>query len=45
MTDKHDDESDEAKVVWEDDCLEVVRTFPKPIREDLGRIYDACKSE
>ncbi|MEX0641748.1 MAG: type II toxin-antitoxin system RelE/ParE family toxin [Pirellulales bacterium] len=27
---------DEAGVVWEGDCLEVVRTFPKPIREDLG---------
>jgi phage-related protein len=22
--------------MWEGDCLEVVRTFPKPIREDLG---------
>jgi hypothetical protein len=36
MTDKHDDEAGEAEVVWEGDCLEVVRTFPKPIREDLG---------
>jgi phage-related protein len=36
MTDKHDDEVDEAEVVWEGDCLEVVRTFPKPVREDLG---------
>ena len=35
MADKgeHDDE---AEVAWEGDCLEVVRTFPKPIREDLG---------
>jgi phage-related protein len=36
MTDKRDNEVDEAEVVWEGDCLEVVRTFPKPIREDLG---------
>jgi phage-related protein len=36
MTDKHDEEVDEAEVVWEGDCLEVVRTFPKPVREDLG---------
>jgi phage-related protein len=36
MTDQHDDEVDEAEVVWEGDCLEVVRTFPKPVREDLG---------
>jgi phage-related protein len=27
---------DAAVVVWEGDCLEVVRTFPKAIREDLG---------
>ena len=27
---------EEAEVVWEGDCLEVLRTFPKPIREDLG---------
>jgi len=26
----------EAEIVWEGNCLEVVRTFPKPIREDLG---------
>jgi phage-related protein len=25
-----------AEVVWEGDSLEVVRAFPKPIREDLG---------
>src|SRR3970040_95289 len=31
-----DRKGDEAEVVWEGDCLEVVRTFPKPIREDLG---------
>ena len=34
-----DDESEgagEAAVVWEGDCLDVVRKFPKPIREDLG---------
>lgn len=36
MADKHDDDVDEAEVVWEGDCLEVVRTFPKPVREDLG---------
>jgi phage-related protein len=36
MTDKKDDAAGEAEVVWEGDCLEVVRTFPKPIREDLG---------
>ena len=36
MTDKHDDEAGEAEVAWEGDCLEVVRTFPKPVREDLG---------
>jgi phage-related protein len=36
MADKHDDEAVEAEVVWEGDCLEVVRTFPKPIRENLG---------
>jgi phage-related protein len=27
---------DEAEVVWEGNCLEVVRTFPKLVREDLG---------
>jgi phage-related protein len=27
---------DEVEVAWEGDCLEVVRKFPKPIREDLG---------
>jgi phage-related protein len=26
----------EASNVWEGDCLEIVRTFPKAIREDLG---------
>jgi phage-related protein len=36
MTDKNDDEAGEAEVAWEGDSLEVVRTFPKPIREDLG---------
>lgn len=35
MTEK-DEDADEAEVVWEGDCLEVVRTFPKAIREDLG---------
>jgi len=35
MTDKGED-ADVAVVVWEGECLEVVRTFPKPIREDLG---------
>jgi phage-related protein len=25
-----------AEVAWEGNCLEVVRAFPKPIREDLG---------
>ena len=35
MADK-DENVDEAEVVWEGECLEVVRTFPKPIREDLG---------
>ena len=27
---------EEAEVVWEGNSLEVVRTFPKRIREDLG---------
>ena len=39
MADKEADdvaEREEADVAWEGDCLEVVRTFPKPIREDLG---------
>lgn len=36
MTDKQEEVVDEAEVVWEGDCLEVVRTFPKPVREDLG---------
>jgi phage-related protein len=36
MTEKEDDAVEDAIVVWEGDCLEVVRTFPKPIREDLG---------
>jgi phage-related protein len=36
MADKDDEESDAAQVAWEGDCLEVVRTFPKPVREDLG---------
>jgi phage-related protein len=31
-----DDDSDEVEVAWEGDCLEVVRGFPKGIREDLG---------
>lgn len=30
------DDEDVAVVVWEGDCLDVVRSFPKPIREDLG---------
>ena len=34
MADKEDVE--EAEVIWEGNCLEVVRTFPKPVREDLG---------
>lgn len=34
MSDK--DDVEEAEVVWEGNCLEVVRTFPKPVREDLG---------
>ncbi len=36
MADDEDERTGEADVVWEGDCLEVVRTFPKPIREDLG---------
>ncbi len=36
MTDIDTEGVDEAEVVWEGDCLEVVRSFPKPIREDLG---------
>lgn len=36
LTDKDTEERTPAEVVWEGDCLEVVRTFPKPIREDLG---------
>jgi phage-related protein len=36
MIEDEGDEVDEATVIWEADCLEVVRTFPKPIREDLG---------
>lgn len=39
MSDKHNEASgkpSEAEVVWEGDSLEVVRTFPRPIREDLG---------
>jgi len=35
MADK-EESADEPDVVWEGDCLEVVRSFPKPIREDLG---------
>ncbi len=31
-----DEQREEAEVVWEGDCLEVVRSFPKAIREDLG---------
>lgn len=27
---------DDSEVVWEGDCLDVVRSFPKPVREDLG---------
>lgn len=34
MVDSNDE--DIADVVWEGDCLEVVKTFPKPVREDLG---------
>ena len=34
MADQEDVE--EAEVVWEGNCLEVVRTFSKPVREDLG---------
>jgi hypothetical protein len=44
MTDKHD-KAGEAEVVWEGDCLEVVRTFPKPVREVWARIYDGCNWE
>lgn len=37
MVDEDDDDNREvAEVVWEGDCLEVVRTFPKAVREDLG---------
>lgn len=36
MTDRGEDAVEEAEVAWEGDCLEVVRSFPKPIREDLG---------
>ena len=36
MADDENDRDTEADVVWEGDCLEVVRAFPKPIREDLG---------
>jgi phage-related protein len=36
MPDDENERVSEADVVWEGDCLEVVRTFPKPIREDLG---------
>ena len=36
MTDKDDKDVDDSEVAWEGDCLEVVRSFPKPIREDLG---------
>src|SRR5436309_15878809 len=36
MTEDEEAAVDEATVVWEGNCLEVVRTFPKPIREDLG---------
>jgi phage-related protein len=35
MTEKGEG-TNEAEVVWEGDCLEVVRAFPKPVREDLG---------
>lgn len=35
MADNEED-ADEAEVAWEGDCLEVIRTFPKPVREDLG---------
>jgi phage-related protein len=35
MADKGE-HADEGEVVWEGDCLEVVRTFPKLVREDLG---------
>lgn len=31
-----DEDSDEVEVAWEGDCLEVVRTFSKAVREDLG---------
>jgi phage-related protein len=36
MADDENERAGEADVVWEGDCLEVVRKFPKPIREDLG---------
>lgn len=36
MADNYDDESDAVEVVWEGNSLEVVRAFPKPVREDLG---------
>lgn len=36
MADDENERSSEAEVVWEGDSLEVLRKFPKPIREDLG---------
>lgn len=36
MSDSDDDNVQVAEVVWEGDCLEIVRAFPKPVREDLG---------
>jgi phage-related protein len=36
MTEDENETVDEATGVWEGDCLEVVRAFPKPVREDLG---------
>src|SRR5262245_45298307 len=35
-TDQGDVEREAAVVVWEGDCLDVVRSFPKAVREDLG---------
>ena len=36
VTEDNEDGAAEAEVVWEGDCLEVIRAFPKPVREDLG---------
>jgi phage-related protein len=36
FTENDEGEVEEAEVAWEGDCLDMVRSFPKPIREDLG---------